>query len=262
MRAYSLASLAVVALAAGAIAQAPKPSPEIAAAVASSARSPDNVKRDTWRHPAQTLAFFGVTPAKRVVEFSPGGGWYTEILAPLAKTPGSYTALVTSQKGKDAATAMLASKKLTGKVAMVDGATGKTDVAAGSQDVVLTFRNIHNLTAGGGNGAANTFKAWFAMLKPGGTLGIVEHRLPEARSAAAESTSGYMRKSTVVRLAETAGFKLVGESEINANPKDDTDHPKGVWTLPPTYQLKDVDRAKYAAIGESDRMTLKFAKPK
>lgn len=259
MRAY-LASAIVVALAAGAIAQSPTPSPELAAAVASSVRSPDNVKRDAWRHPAQTLAFLGVTPAKRVVEFSPGGGWYTEILAALAKAPGSYTALAMTQKGADAATAMLAAKNLKGTVKTIDGATGKTDIAPASQDVVLTFRNIHNLTTG--DGATNTFKAWFTMLKPGGTLGIVEHRLPEARDAATERTSGYMKKSTVVGLAEAAGFKLAGESEINANPKDNADHPKGVWTLPPTYQLKDVDRAKYAAIGESDRMTLKFVKPK
>jgi predicted methyltransferase len=203
-----------------------------------------------------------VKPNHRVVEFSPGGGWYTEILAPMVKGKGSYTALVGSPKAAEAATKMLAGKGITATVATVDTTAGTSTVAPGSQDVVLTFRNVHNLTMGGGQTAANMFKAWYAMLKPGGTLGVVDHRLPETRDAAAEKTSGYVRRSTVVALAQSAGFRLAGESEINANPKDTADYPKGVWTLPPMLTLGDVDRDRYLAIGESDRMTLKFVKPK
>ena len=125
---------------------------------------------------------------------------------------------------------------------------------------MLTFRNVHNWKMGGTADAV--FAEAFRMLKPGGTLGVVEHRLPEARDAAAEQTSGYLKESTVVALATKAGFRLAGKSQVNANPKDTADWPKGVWTLPPTYDLGDTDRAKYAAIGESDRMTLKFVRPR
>ena len=236
--------------------------PAVARAVAAPERSAADRARDAARHPAQTLAFFGVTPAAKVVEFSPGGGWYTQILARIPAGGGSYTALTTPGKGADAARAMLAAKGLKGNVATIDPATGATDVPAGSQDVVLTFRNVHNLTMAGGDAPANAFKAWFAMLRPGGTLGVVDHRLPEGADAARERDSGYVKRSSVIRLAEAAGFRLAGESAVNANPKDTHDHPQGVWTLPPTFALKDVDRAKYAAIGESDRMTLKFVKPR
>ena len=240
---------------------APRADPAIARAVAAPERSAADRARDRYRHPAETLAFLGVTPASKVVEFSPGGGWYSTILARLPAGKGSYTAL-TTPKGADATRKMLADKGLTGTVATIDPATGATDVPANSQDVVLTFRNIHNLTMGGGDTAAKAFKAWYAMLKPGGTLGIVEHRLPEAADTAKEKDSGYLKTSTVRRLAEAAGFRAAGSSEVNANPKDTHDHPKGVWTLPPTYSLGDQDRAKYAAIGESDRMTLRFVKPR
>jgi predicted methyltransferase len=138
-------------------------------------------------------------------------------------------------------------------------------VPPGTADMVLTFRNIHNLLGspdqpGDGN-APQAFADWFRALKPGGVLGVEEHRLPETMDSAREKTSGYVKRSTVIRLALAAGFQLGGMSGINANPKDDHDHPKGVWTLPPSYALGDQDRAKYAAIGESDRMTLKFIKP-
>lgn len=240
---------------------APRADPAVARAIAAPERSAADRARDAYRHPAETLAFFGVTPASKVVEFSPGGGWYSVILARIPAGKGSYTALVPA-KGADAARKMLANKGLTGIVATIDGATGTTDVPAGSQDVVLTFRNIHNLTMGGGDTAANVFKAWFTMLRPGGTLGIVEHRLPEASDVTKEKDSGYLKVSTVRRLAEAAGFKLAASSDVNANAKDTHDHPKGVWTLPPTYALGDQDRATYAAIGESDRMTLRFVKPR
>ena len=240
----------------------PRVDPAVARAVADPARSAADRARDRYRHPAETLSFFGVTPAKKVVEFSPGGGWYSAILAKMPAGSGSYTALVGSAKGADAATKMLADKGLKGTVATMDAAAGTSTVAPGSQDVVLTFRNIHNLTMNGATAAPGAFRAWYAMLKPGGTLGIVEHRLPEGADTATERDSGYLKTSTVRALAEQAGFRLAGESAINANPRDTHDHPKGVWTLPPTYRLGEVDRAKYAAIGESDRMTLRFVKPR
>ncbi len=257
-----LSVLAVASLGTAALVHAaPASNPAVARAIAAPERTPAERARDRYRHPAETLAFFGVTPASKVVEFSPGGGWYTAILARVPAGKGSYTALV-PPKGAKGARKMLADKGLKGTVATIDPATGTTDVPAGSQDVVLTFRNIHNLTMGGGDTAAKVFKAWFAMLRPGGTLGIVEHRLPEAADTAKEKDSGYLKASTVRRLAEQAGFKLAGSSDVNANAKDTHDHPKGVWTLPPTYSLGDQDREKYAAIGESDRMTLRFVKPR
>jgi predicted methyltransferase len=139
---------------------------------------------------------------------------------------------------------------------------GQTGVPAGSADVVLTFRNVHNWMMGDQPYAELAFQQIFAMLKPGGVLGIEEHRLPESASAERERTSGYVKVSTVRRLAEQAGLQFAGSSEINANPRDTTDYPQGVWTLPPTFRLGDQDRAKYVAIGESDRMTLKFVKPR
>ncbi|WP_294190037.1 methyltransferase domain-containing protein [uncultured Sphingomonas sp.] len=259
----ALALAATLALSVGVHAAiAPKVDPAIARAVADTSRSEADRARDRYRHPAETLAFFGVTPAKKVVEYNPSGGWYSQILARVPANGGSYTALVTSAKAADGARQMLATKSLTGIVATVDPATGTSTVPANSQDVVLTFRNVHNLTMAGGQSAANVFKAWFTMLKPGGTLGIVDHRLPEQADTARERESGYLKVSTIRRLAENAGFKLAESSEVNANSKDDTNHPKGVWTLPPTYAAGDADRAKYATIGESDRMTLRFVKPR
>ena len=142
---------------------------------------------------------------------------------------------------------------------VMDGAG--TPVAPGTADVVLTFRNVHNWMMGDKPFAEDAFRQMYAMLRPGGTLGVVEHRLPEARPDADQLKSGYVKQSTVRRLAEQAGFRLVAASEVNANPRDTADYPDGVWTLPPTYRLKDQDRERYAAIGESDRMTLKFVKP-
>ena len=237
----------------------------IAAAVAAPSRTPANVARDAYRHPAETLAFFGVKPGDTVVELWPGGGWYTEILAPLTKSGGGtlYVAApwerglnrIKEKQAGDAATY--------GAVKLAEfPATGAgTKVPDGSADVVLTFRNVHNWRFGGADKTADAFKQIFAMLKPGGTLGVVEHRLNEDDDSAKEEKSGYMKKSSIVAFAEAAGFKLAGESEINANPKDTKDYPKGVWTLPPSLTEGETDRAKYVAIGESDRMTLKFVKP-
>lgn len=232
----------------------------IAAAVASPERTPANVTRDRYRHPAETLAFFGVTPEQTVVEFSPSGGWYSEILAPLLRDEGRFYALQPGGTYLERYKAFLAAKpKLYDKVALVTFPDEAAKIPTGSVDTVLTFRNIHNLVMNGRDAAA--FKAFHDMLKPGGILGIVDHRLPENRDAASEKTSGYVKASTVKRLAAQAGFELVDESEINANPRDTADWPKGVWTLPPTLGQGEADKAKYLAIGESDRMTLKFRKP-
>jgi predicted methyltransferase len=266
MRAITIATVLLASAATPLVGQGTaKQSAEIAAAVSDPQRSDANRQRDAYRHPAETLAFFGVKPTDTVVEFSPGGGWYTEILAPLVKGEGRYIALVNA-RGLDATQNMLTAKQAwfgPATVATIDGATGTSTVPAGSADVVLTFRNVHNLLMNDDPAVAGrAFKAFHTMLKPGGTLGVSDHRLPETMDGALEKKSGYIKRSTVVRLAEAAGFRLAGESPVNANAKDTHDHPQGVWTLPPTYALKDVDRAKYAAIGESDRFTLKFVKAK
>ncbi len=258
---------APVLIAAGvpAVASAQRAPAPIAAAVAATTRAPANVARDRYRHPAETLAFFGVKPTDTVVEIWPSGGWYTEILAPLTARGGAYYAAGPWEKGLNGVRAMQAKNAATyGKVrlAAFPAEAGQPSVPDGSADVVLTFRNVHNWRFGGADRARAMFAAMFKMLKPGGTLGVVEHRLPEARDVAAEEKSGYMKTSSVIGFATAAGFKLAGKSEVNANKKDSADWPGGVWTLPPSYALKDVDRAKYAAIGESDRMTLKFVKPR
>jgi predicted methyltransferase len=267
---YTLPAIAVtaIALTTAAIAASPKaeqPSAALKAAVAAPTRTPANIARDKYRNPAQTLAFFGVKPNQTVVELWPGGGWYTEILAPyIAKGGGTLYAAAPWPNGTRGTQALQAKDAATYgaiKLAAFPAAADQPTVPAGSADVVLTFRNIHNWKMGTTDRSAEAFKQIFAMLKPGGTLGIVEHRLPESADAEREKTSGYMKVSTVRRLAEEAGFKFVAASEVNANPKDTADWPQGVWTLPPNYRLKDVDRAKYEAIGESDRMTLKFRKP-
>lgn len=266
---YALPAIAIIAAGTAAIAapQMGAPSKDLKAAVAAATRTPANTARDRYRHPAETLAFFGVKPRDTVVELWPGGGWYTEILAPYVKAGGGalWAAApwpngvkgVQALQTRDAA--LYGGVKLAAFPAL-DPAAPK--VPDNSADVVLTFRNIHNWKMGQQDNSAIAFRQIFAMLKAGGTLGIVEHRLPEGADSTREKTSGYLKVSTVKKLAADAGFRFVGQSEINANPKDTADYPKGVWTLPPNYAEKDVDRAKYAAIGESDRMTLKFVKPK
>lgn len=260
-----LAALVVTAIATPTIAVvAQKASPAIAQAVADPNRTLANRLRDKYRHPAETLAFFGVRPEQTVVEFQPAGGWYTEILAPLLSARGHYVGLTgASQKTRDGFAGVLGKggDRYRGATsATLDAAAGTSTVPDGSADVVLTFRNVHNLIMAGGGNAEGAFKAFYRMLKPGGTLGVVDHRLPESGDAAAEMKSGYLKRSTVVRLATQAGFRLAGESQVNANPKDTHDWAGGVWTLPPTLSLGDKDRAKYLSIGESDRMTLRFVK--
>lgn len=236
------------------------------AAVANPLRTPANLPRDQYRHPVETLSFFGVKPSDTVVEIWPGGGWYTEILAPyLAQGGGTlYAAAPTGNQETRLRTLLTARADLFGAVrpATFPMAPQGTQVPAGSADIVLTFRNVHNWMMGDKPFADQAFREMYAMLKPGGTLGIVDHRLPESHDTARERSSGYLKTSTVRQLADAAGFRFVASSEVNANPKDTTNYPEGVWTLPPVLRLKDVDRDKYVAIGESDRMTLKFVKPR
>jgi predicted methyltransferase len=239
----------------------------VAKAVANADRPAEERARDRYRHPVETLGFFGVAPGQTVVEYSPGGGWYTRILMPLLADKGTYVA-ATSPRGMDQTRALVAKGPgaARAQVHAFDPAGTAELAPAGSADRVLTFRNVHNLLMGnGGTGDGNAqafFKAAFKALKPGGVLGVVDHRLPESAPDERQKTSGYVKRSTVVRLATAAGFRLAGESEINANAKDTADWPKGVWTLPPTLQLGEQDRARYLAIGESDRMTLRFVKPR
>lgn len=239
------------------------------AALAGSHRSPGSRARDAYRHPKETLAFFGLAPNMTIVEVSPGGGWYTEVLAPVLREGGTFYAAHNNPAASEGAAKGVArfKQKLAANPAIYDKVKvtsfGKDHydslAPAGSADMVLTFRNVHNWMAQ--DFAPQAFQAFFKALKPGGVLGVVEHRLPESATQDPKAATGYVKQSEVIRMAEAAGFKLAAKSEINANPKDTADHPKGVWTLPPNYALGEHDKAKYAAIGESDRMTLKFVKP-
>lgn len=244
------------------------------AALAGDWRSEANKARDQYRHPRETLEFFGVSPTQTVLEIWPGGGWYAEILAPMLRDGGSYTGVVVdpskapNESGK--AYAERTNNKLRalfdarpevfGKARLLEAASAAPVLGApDSVDAVLTFRNVHNWVMDGNEKAF--FAAFFAVLKPGGTLGVVDHRAKADQPAAEMSTSGYLPEAYVISLATAAGFELAGKSEINANPLDTKDYPGGVWTLPPRLSKGEVDRAKYQAIGESDRMTLRFTKP-
>lgn len=241
-------------------------------AVDHQSRSPANVARDQYRNPVTTLDFFGVTPQSTVVEISPGGGWYTEILAPLLAAHGTlYAAHFPADSSSDyykrtrtAFVEKLASDPIYNRVKLTEFAPGnsKNIAPAGSADVVLTFRNLHNWYGQGGDeGMVEIFKDFYAALKPGGVLGVVEHRLPAGKMTGEWTKSGYFPEQLTIELAKKAGFELEAKSDINANPKDTADHPGGVWSLPPVLRLKEQDKEKYLAIGESDRMTLKFRKP-
>lgn len=237
------------------------------AALAGAHRTPENRGRDAHRHPKETLAFFGLQPDMTVVEIAPGGGWYTEILAPVLKEKGKLIAAHNDPNGSAYGRKALggyllklaSAPEVYEKVEVVPFDPGRKvlGVAPGTADIVLTFRNAHNWVAAGTAEAA--FRLFFDALKPGGVLGVVDHRWPEDRES--NPRSGYLKESEVVRLAEQAGFRLAGKSEINANPRDTKDYPRGVWTLPPGFAEGAKDRGRYAAIGESDRMTLKFVKP-
>ena len=235
-------------------------------------RSAANRARNEYRHPVQTLSWFGITPDMSVVEIWPGGGWYAEVLAPYLRDAGTYygAGFVVDAPDTPDYRKRFQKKfenKLAARPALYDRAKlapiGPPDafapVAAASVDAVLTFRNVHNWVQGGFD--QQMFDAFFAMLKPGGVLGVVEHRADPGTGLKTMQRSGYVTEARVKQLAEKAGFEFVAASAVNANPADDHDHPEGVWTLPPSLRLGDKHRAKYQAIGESDRMTLKFRKP-
>lgn len=231
-------------------------------------RSDKNKSRDVFRHPAETLSFFGFNNRMTVVEISPGGGWYTEILAPVLKDNGKFYAAFYPNNGDDSYFSKsrrsfekkMSSNSIYSNVKITDFTPRKVNELApkGSADLVLTFRNLHNW---GDEGVKAVFTDAFNALKPGGVLGVVEHRLPKG-VAPSKRNAGYYSPEVAIQLAKEAGFVLEASSEVNANPKDKADYDRGVWTLPPSYRLKDKDRAKYMAIGESDRMTLKFRKPR
>jgi predicted methyltransferase len=232
-------------------------------------RTPDFVSRDTYRHPSETLAFFGVEPTMTVVEIWPGGGWYTEILAPYLQGGKLYAAhfakdskvnyFLNSRRAFEEKIKARPDVYQAMTMAEFSPKMDKLTVPDGTADVVLTFRNVHNWLRS--INEAEAFALFYKALKPGGILGVVEHRAKPNTSWETMKQSGYMTEAYVIALAEKAGFVLDASSEINANPADTADHPKGVWTLPPTLRLQDKDRAKYEAIGESDRMTLRFKKP-
>ncbi|MBT1445585.1 methyltransferase [Shewanella sp. JM162201] len=240
-------------------------------ALSNDLRQPVSHERDKYRHPAETLAFFGVKDSMTVIELWPGSGWYAEILAPYLARNGQYVAanFETSPKedtkgnqyraklGKAFEDWLSVNAAKVGKATIVTfDPPAKTKLGeTGTADVVLTFRNIHNWAWN--NQAEAMFSAAFDVLKPGGVLGVVEHRA----NPGMDMKLGYMEEGAVIKLAEAAGFKLEKKSEINANPKDTKDYAEGVWTLPPSLRLGDTDKDKYLAIGESDRMTLKFVKP-
>jgi predicted methyltransferase len=236
-------------------------------------RPPENRARDAYRHPLETLTFFGLKADQHVVEVWPGRGWYAEVLAPFLRESGTYTAagFVTDPAKGVEKYRLDSAKRLQQRFDGLPEIYGEprvtqlgmpdqwTAAPAGSADLVLTFRNVHNWLED--DSAAKMFQAFHAALKPGGVLGVVEHRAKPGASMETMKKSGYVTEALVIELATAAGFVLEEKSEINANPRDTTDHPEGVWTLPPALKLGDKDREKYLAIGESDRMTLRFRKP-
>jgi predicted methyltransferase len=225
--------------------------------------------RDRYRHPKDTLLFFGVRPEMTVLEVWPEPGWYTDIIAPLVRDRGKYYAAVMEpDPASQFVTGRLASfrSKLATDPTLYGNATivtfpahGGDVVPPGSIDLVVTFRNIHNWMSEGT--ASDAFATIFKALKPGGMLGVVDHRGSPGVPQDPKAKSGYVNEEYAIKLIEAQGFRLLGTSEINANPKDTKDYEQGVWTLPPTFRLGDKDRDKYTEIGESDRFTLKFEKP-
>lgn len=227
-------------------------------ALTSAYRTPANVERDRYRHPAETLKFFGLKPDQTVIEIEPGAGWYTEILAPYLAAHGHYVAAI-NPKYLGAVNWLKAHPEVSTKTTTLEFTRGASAplAADGTADLVLTFRNCHNWIGDGSAKAA--FRAFFRALKPGGVLGVVDHRA--SNKGKVDPQSGYVREKDVIALATAAGFKLDARSELNVNPKDTRVHPNGVWSLPPSLKGGDVDQAKFLAIGESDRMTLRFVKP-
>lgn len=252
---------------------AEKPYPSLRAAIEAATkgpqRKPGHADRDKYRHPLETLTFFGIKPTMTVLEVGPGDGWYTELLAPTLAAKGKLIDTNTDPKGpadqrstfygQRFQAVLDSAPELYGKVqtVIVDSGAPKLGLDAGV-DAVLVMREVHGMINSG------ALDAWLgeirAALKPGGTLGIEEHRAKADADPIESAKKGYVPEKWLVEHVEAAGFKLAGKSELNANPKDTKDYGEGVWTLPPTLRLGDKDREKYVAIGESDRMTLKFTK--
>jgi predicted methyltransferase len=237
-------------------------------------RSAAHTARDRYRHGAETLTFFGMKESDTVIEITPGSGYFAEILAPVLRDQGQYIAVLNdpAKAASDRAKEYFAKQntEFDAKLKAAPEVYGKTTVmlidpkapsfgAPASADMVLTFRNVHNWVGNGTDKAM--FKAFFDVLKPGGKLGLKEHRATPGTKSETDKDSGYMTEAAVIALATEAGFTLQAKSEINANALDTKDHPEGVWTLPPSLALGDKDREKYIAIGESDRMTMVFVKP-
>ncbi len=249
---------------AGVRAQSAAAAPALQAVVDGPHRDPANRLRDRYRHPLETLSFFGIREDMTVIEISPGAGWYSEILGPLLYDKGRLILAGGATAG------------LRGRVADKTGVLGRAslvefrppafwppqgDAAQTPQgaDMVLTFRNVHNWISAGTVEAV--FSGMYRALKAGGVLGVVEHRANPALPVDPRAGNGYVHEAQVIAFAEAAGFRLSARSEVNANPSDTKDYPGGVWTLPPTLRMGGVERDRYLAIGESDRMTLRFVKP-
>ena len=266
-RPVAVAFLALTSLSLPALGDAPHDG-QLQQAVASAARTPAFTRRDSVRHPLEELEFFGLHPDAVVVEIFPGGGYWTEILAPYLRKDGQLYVALASKKDPEAPKGkrdpfrdkLAASPERFDKVKLTELGPDRADVApAGSADLILTFRNLHNWMNAGY--ALPALQGFYRALKPGGILGVEDHRGRTDRPQDPKAEDGYVRQDYAIDLARQAGFEFVGASEINANARDTKDWPEGVWTLPPTLALKDKDREKYLAIGEADNFVLKFRKP-
>jgi predicted methyltransferase len=235
-------------------------------------RSDKNKARNKYRHPLETLAFFGLEPSMTVLEIGPGGGWYTEVIAPAMRDTGVYIAgsyddelegqpKYRYRQHKALLSQITDQPELYGQIKVANYSPPESTNLGqeNSVDMVLTFRSSHGWTREGI--IDDVYSDFFKVVKPGGILGVVQHRAPQGGDAETWAKKGYVPEARVIQAAEQAGFVLDGKSEVNANPKDLKDHEEGVWRLPPTFGLGDADREKYTAIGESDRMTLRFIKP-
>ena len=264
---YQTLGLLMIALSFSIFSEAAHHEDALLEAVNNSDRNIQYSARDHFRNPYQTLSFFKIKPTMQVLELAAGGGWYTEILAPYLKAEGKLSVTHYNPDGgsyykrsRESYDKKVASNPLFEGIRVITVETPPTQsfTKPETQDLVLTFRNLHNWL--GRDAMKAVIQEAYNSLKKGGYFGVVEHRAPEGSSLEFMKKSGYVTQSLAIETAQSVGFKLVATSEINANPKDTADHPRGVWTLPPSYRLKDKDRLKYEAIGESDRMTLLFKK--